>query len=187
MISLCIKNQQPFGVVLIKSGEEALAGFAEPYSIGCTAQISEVQKLAGGKMNISALGQERFKIISLDAGGVYLIAEVEDNPLIIEDVEKLDEQGKLLQQQLEKLIVVLMKAGGEEYDKIQLPEDPVALAYIASSILQIPPLQKQILLEFDQASDLLSSVRALYRRELALLKVIVTKKDTPGEAKFSVN
>jgi len=66
MIEYCIAQDQSFGVVLIKRGMEALGPIAEPYSIGCSARIHNIQKLDQGKMNIIIIGEERFKILYID-------------------------------------------------------------------------------------------------------------------------
>jgi len=42
MINLCLNEHRPFGVVLIRHGQEALGPLAEPYRIGCTADIIRV-------------------------------------------------------------------------------------------------------------------------------------------------
>jgi uncharacterized protein len=65
MIERCLEHRQPFGVVLIRYGKEALGSLADPHRIGCTARILDVQPLSEGRMNISALGQKRFRILEL--------------------------------------------------------------------------------------------------------------------------
>ena len=40
LIGKCLQERQPFGVVLIKKGIEALGPLAEPHHIGCTAFVS---------------------------------------------------------------------------------------------------------------------------------------------------
>jgi hypothetical protein len=77
MISRCLTAEQPFGVVLIRTGLEANGALAEPYSIGTTARISTVEHLADGRMNLTALGEERFEILSLDRSGPYLVGQVQ--------------------------------------------------------------------------------------------------------------
>ena len=62
MMAQCLQEEQPFGVVLIAQGKEAMGPAAEPHPVGCTAVITEVQKLNDGRMNIVAVGQERFHI-----------------------------------------------------------------------------------------------------------------------------
>ena len=63
MIGECIDSGNPFGVVLIKRGQEANGPLAEPHEIGCTARIIEVEPLSEGRMNIVVLGQKRFRIL----------------------------------------------------------------------------------------------------------------------------
>ncbi len=48
MINLCLQEQRPFGVVLIRNGMEALGPLAEPFHIGCTAEIAHVERLEDG-------------------------------------------------------------------------------------------------------------------------------------------
>ena len=51
MISRCYTEGQPFGVALIKSGNE-VGRKAEPFLVGCTAVITELEPLPDGRMNI---------------------------------------------------------------------------------------------------------------------------------------
>jgi len=81
MIRHCIDNDQPFGVVLIHQGIEAGAGLAEPVHVGTTARIAEVSPLADGRMNLTALGDDRFRIHRLSYELPYLMGEVESLPL----------------------------------------------------------------------------------------------------------
>ena len=60
MIQRCLEANQPFGVVLIRKGEEAMGPLAEPYITGCTARIARTERLRDGSMNLTVLGEERF-------------------------------------------------------------------------------------------------------------------------------
>jgi uncharacterized protein len=84
MISRCLQDRTPFGVVLIKEGFEALGPLAQPYSIGCTAQITQVQPLDEGRMNLIAIGHERFTLLSLDYALPYLMGDIEPFPMRIQ-------------------------------------------------------------------------------------------------------
>ncbi len=64
-------------------------------------------------------------------------------------------------------------ANEEQLEPYQLPDDPLALGYLAAALVQIPVEQKQTLLATDEASDLLTTIRTIYRHELPLLNVIV--------------
>lgn len=62
MLRECMKREAPFGVVLIKSGQEVGAA-AEPETVGCLANITgwDMQKL--GVMMLRTRGGERFRIL----------------------------------------------------------------------------------------------------------------------------
>ena len=62
MVRECMKNDAPFGVVLIKSGQEVGAA-AEPEEVGCLARITgwDMQNL--GVMTLRTQGGERFRIL----------------------------------------------------------------------------------------------------------------------------
>ena len=81
MIRLCQTENQPFGVVLIHQGIEAYGPAAEPVQIGCTARIARLVPLEDGHMNLTALGEERFRILKLNHDTPYLVGEVESLPL----------------------------------------------------------------------------------------------------------
>src|SRR3990172_4652529 len=76
MIGRCIERRSPFGVVLIRSGEE-VGGPAEPHDVGTTARIAQVQRLPDGRLNLVAFGGRRFRILALDTSQPYLQGDVE--------------------------------------------------------------------------------------------------------------
>ncbi len=188
MIELCIREQQPFGALLICQGEEALGLLAEPHDVGCTAHILQVKHLSQGRMNIVALGQDRFRLLSVDRESQpYLLGMAESYPVQRSNPELVASMEGRLRPQVEQFIRRLVDAGGMKLDLDQLPEDPAALAYMAAAILQISPTQKQALLMEDELVSLLSHMRALYRRELALLEIALAPVEVPMQGSFSRN
>ncbi len=75
MIRECIEEDAPFGVLLIKSGDETGTG-AVPHEIGTTARILQVEYLDDGRMNIFAIGEQRFRIVAINTTQPYLRGEV---------------------------------------------------------------------------------------------------------------
>ncbi|MCU0488696.1 MAG: LON peptidase substrate-binding domain-containing protein [Anaerolineales bacterium] len=187
MINQCIQHKQPFGVVLIRSGLEAMGPLAEPHRIGTIARIIQVQRLPDGRMNIAAIGEERFKIVSLEPDiQPYLVGYVEPLELDIANVEMLAQAGSKLHRRVERYFLTLSESGAGQFDLAQFPEDPVRLAYLSASLLQMNDIQKQAILAQPRAEDLLNAVNDAYRREIALLKAI-TFKDHPNSGAFSLN
>ena len=173
MVNACIEKQQPFGVVLIRRGIEALGPVAEPYEIGCTARIVQLQRLPDGRMNITIVGEERFRVLSLDYSQNYLMGRVEYFPLKVDASPILDARVAQLRRYLRRYMDKLAELADAQLAIQRLPTDARALAYMASIVLQIPSVDKQNLLALPDAGDLLEEACELYRRELALIPMLV--------------
>jgi uncharacterized protein len=187
MIQLCLDQRQPFGVVLIRHGREALGPPAEPHYVGCTARIIEVEPLSEGRMNIVALGQQRFRVLSLNYDQPYLVGKVELHPIEALDTHALADQGRILLPWVKRYMEILTRASDADLDPEHLPTDPLVLAYLAAVLLQIPADQKQRLLASTQATDLLANIQDIYRREVALLQRLLSAENIENPGKISLN
>ena len=187
MMSLCLQSRQPFGVVLIRDGVEAHGPLAEPHVIGCSAQIIQVEPLEQGRMNVTAVGQERFKIQTLTHDSAYLAGIVESSPLDNQSPLRLQRSGARLRPWVERYMEMLTEAGNIEFDPDQLPEDPLGLAYLAAYLMQVPPVQKQELLAMNEAPAFVDAVSKLCRREVLLLDSILERVKAEELGPFSLN
>lgn len=190
MIEQCLQAGQPFGVVLIREGREALGPLAQPYPVGCTAKITDVERLPDGRMNLVVVGRERFRIVSLSYDLPYLMGTVEPFPPDDADVSETQWAGEQLRPWVERYLAVLARASQSvTFDPAALPDDPLALGYLAAGLLQIPLDQKQTLLATSRAAQFLADVREIYRREVVLLDVILERDRAlaRGRGFFSAN
>jgi Lon protease-like protein len=168
MVNRCISQRKPFGVVLILEGVEA-GGSAEPCAVGCSAEIVKVERLPDGRMNIVAVGQDRFRIVDTNQQQLYLQGEVESFPL--EASQGLQPLATRLRAHLEAYIDIL-----SEMDAVQirvnegLPDDPVDLGYLAAYVLQVSAELKQKILEQPSAHEMLRMLEMQYATELSLLR-----------------
>ena len=62
MVRRCMREQQPFGVVLIQEGEEA-GPVATTATIGCSARIADFYTLQDGLLGISCVGERKFRVL----------------------------------------------------------------------------------------------------------------------------
>jgi Lon protease-like protein len=146
MIGRCIEQRSPFGVVLIRSGEE-VGGSAEPHEVGTSARVVRVQRLPDGKMNLVAFGERRFRILALDASEPYLQGDVEflesedvDAPEVTDAAARV---AALFGEQLRLALAI----SGQWTRRLDLPSDPDALADFVAGNAELPPEEKQALLE----------------------------------------
>jgi Lon protease-like protein len=186
MINRCHQNSTPFGVTLIKSGQE-VGEAAQPFLIGCMAQITQLERLQEGRMNIVAVGTERFLIHDFKYDEPYLVGAVEALPLTQAETASLTQVARSLRAWIRRYLDILAKASDAKLDLQHLPSDPVRLAYLASFLIQVPAWQKQNLLSIGEASQLLTDLRILYRREVTLLQAMLLWHGEEAVGPFSPN
>jgi Lon protease-like protein len=177
MVRDCVEGGQMFGVVLIRQGVEA-GGPAIPYPIGCSAQIIDLEPLSDGEFNLTALGEERFQIIELQHDKPYLRATVEYLPMEKPQTLETLQGSRRLSPWIRSYLDLLEEIEGPEMDlkDLILPPEPLPLLYMAASLLQLPPVEKQPLLESKSAHHLLIRLLRLYRRELALAPTLTGER-----------
>jgi uncharacterized protein len=181
MTRLCLKNDTVFGVVSIKQGVEANGPLAIPYQYGVTARIKDVEHLKNGCLNITVVGEDRFRILELDTTQSYLTGQVESRP--IENPRPLDvlRGTRELRNQVEHYLDLVSHANPDDPDlsMLDLPDDTFSLLFMAASLLQLPVSEKQPLLEAETLTYLMHQLQRLYRREIAILTpmALVTEED----------
>lgn len=198
MMQRVMQSNHTFGVNLIKSGMEAGGPNPEPYPTGCTARVVNVESAGEGRLNITVVGDERFRVLRMGLSQPYPVAFVESAPLTshhsLEVVRGIPSLRSKVTQYLELLSHHSPGPGEDEAEEsgvememdlsqIQLPEDPMMLIYLAASLLQIPAGEKQPLIEADTLAELLKLVQRLYRRELAVLPELLPVSEE--EARFA--
>ncbi|MEO0997906.1 MAG: LON peptidase substrate-binding domain-containing protein [Pseudomonadota bacterium] len=157
MISRCLRESLPFGVVLIASGQEA--GTASFVDLGTSADIVDWYQGSDGLLGVTARGRRRFRITrrrvaddGLNFGVVTYLPDAEPVALpadcvYLADILKgvLDDFGRLY------------PADERRYD------DADWVACRLAEILPIAPEEKQRCLEADDALARLEIVRGLVR------------------------
>jgi Lon protease-like protein len=177
MLQRCLEKDEPFGVVLIHQGLEALGELADPHRVGCTARIASVDRQADGNFNLTAVGDERFKIIELDESRPYLVGKVHSQPLGRDCGLHMQRGRRSLARQVYQYMNMLHQMEGNENQMeafptgtvVLLPDDPLTLMYFAAALLQQPVVEKQPLLETNDAGELFNDLLRLYRRETVVL------------------
>jgi Lon protease-like protein len=187
MIRTCLDDKKSFGVVLIRKGQEAFGPLAEPYSVGCTARIVKVEALSEDRMQITTIGENRFRVHSLSDELPYLVGKVEHYPIDSEITPAASQAARQLKPRLIQYIYLLNQVDEFEFDHEDLPEDPRALAFFAAGLVQMPPERKQELLDCESLVELLNLNNLAYQRETAFLRAIINQDVGESEIRFSKN
>jgi len=161
MVSRCLKEESPFGVLLIRKGSET--GPADTYNVGTLARIADWYQGSDGLLGITAIGGERFRLIS---------SHRQDDGLAIGEVELLPQESVCALpenfQPLAKILSGVLDDLGRLYEALEKHYDDAGwVGYRFSEILPISPEQKQSCLETDNPitrlemlNEVLDSVRS---------------------------
>jgi Lon protease-like protein len=185
MIGECIQHGQAFGVVLIRSGAE-VGEAAEPYDVGTTAHIVQVESEADGRMNLLCVGNARFRIAQLLHDRPYLSGQVELWPWepYLEGSADLER----IRRQLDRYLRLLSEMADSPLE-VSLPTEPAALANIAASVLQVELSEKQHLLTMPSIGAMLIDVADLLQRELRAWQIVQASRQLSSDetSSFSLN
>ena len=146
MISACIDERRPFGVLLIRKGFE-VGDLAEPFDVGTTAHIARVDELEEGKMNLLCLGGKRFRTVKVTNNDPYLTGEVEFLETTATDDPKAKELGDDAGSLFAEYVRLYLAMSNQWARSIEMPGEPDLLADFIGSRLSVNPQTKQRLLE----------------------------------------
>ncbi len=183
MVRQSLSRDNLLGIVLIRQGVEALGPLPEPYRVGTLGRIVESQTLSDGRMNITVMGVDRFRILQTNADRQpFLIGEVESNPFEMPNLIQVHRQSRLLANAVQRYLSGLSRAHVEEMDfsRFSPPQDPINLIFLAAALLQIPPQEKQPILEAYSIKDMMDIVERLYRRENGLMSALYPADEIPA-------
>ena len=155
MLEYCLEHDKQFGVLLIKSGRE-VGGAAEPYTVGTTAIIQEVESLQDDTYSVMARGERRF----------LLLERRKLRPYQVGLVEYLTHNGQQVPSNLleearaaaERVLVKAMMLNGEWARQPGLPDDPEALSFALASRLSLDTATQQRILEMNSVEARLRTI-----------------------------
>ena len=165
MLSDCMDSDRRFGVVAIRSGQEA-GGAADLFDVGTIAEIEHVEHLPDGRANIATRGQERFRIDALVSGTSYLCAQARPLEEPAPPVDAVHSAQALR----DVLIPYLAALGAPRQMLERVPSAPQALAWLAASTLQVELPELQQLLEMDDCNKRLIETLRVLRREASIVR-----------------
>lgn len=160
----CISYDSPFGIVLIRAGEE-VGGEAEPYMVGTVVRIVNVQNFDDGRMDIQVQGERRFRIRRLLDPKPYMLGLVE--PLIeleIEDTPRMDALVMKAREEFQLLVENLF-AKQDFNVEVRFPSDATALSFTIANLLPMENLEKQRLLETTDTMERLKGLIPILQRQ----------------------
>ncbi len=161
MVKYCMREQSPFGVVLIRAGSEVGTGaVGETSAVGTTARIIDFNSLPDGLLGITCQGERKFSVLRhwQQEDGLHL-ADVEfvDPEESLDLPLEYDHLGELLRKVLPEL--------GEVYANV--PKYFSNASWVGCRLAEILPIalsEKQYCLELDDPIARLARLSPFIRK-----------------------
>jgi uncharacterized protein len=174
MIGECLREDAPFGVVLIKEGLEVGAP-AEPERIGTSTRILSSELLDQGRMNILTKGQRRFEIEEIVQRVPHIIGRV--RYLVELEGEGCADLVPQVNDEYVALVRNLTALTGGYTSRVAIPEDPIELSYAIAANLELETHLRQSLLVTETAATRLADLIPLLRQGNEALRERVAKQN----------
>ena len=195
MMQKCLEEDKMFGVVLIKTGKE-VGGSAVPFEVGTVARITDVVPQGQGRMHLSAIGEDVFRIVDIQQITPYMIGRVE---LLERNEESApDELTSRVVRHFRTYMSLLSSLRGTGDGAVDLDRDPQRLSYTVATELMVGPREKQFLLETSSAQVRLEEELKLLQSTNLSLELFLAEKrkkearggkkdDSSDRPRFSLN
>lgn len=165
-------SERRFGIVAITLGHEVGAGaIRELADVGCAVDLREVEPYDDGRYDIVVAGQTRFRIDEIDESKSYREATVS---FLGEELgAEADVFAGAVNVFFRGYRETLRSHGVSLPGELRLPDDdPIRLSHFVATSMILDRVDKQNLLEAEDAAARLRHEIELLRREVSLLKVV---------------
>ncbi len=152
MLSRCMKEDAPFGVLLIREGSEV--GPASTYEVGTLATVTDWYQGSDGILGVTAIGTERFRLLGADR---------QADGLNVGDIELLPPPPRMMLPDefagLSEILDKVLDDLGRLYEGLERRSaDAVWVAWRFAEILPLDLNDKQAVLESDDIEACLRMV-----------------------------
>ncbi|TVR96809.1 MAG: endopeptidase La [Rhodospirillales bacterium] len=166
------RNERPLGVLLQRDGNIEAPAPDDLYAVGTEANVLRYLTAPDGSHHVVCQGTRRFRIIEFLDGYPFLAARVVTH----EDPEsdfapEVEARGHLLRQQAQEALQLLPQAPAEVAAAIQSITSPAVLADVVASVMDMPPTDKQDVLETYDLVPRLDKVLEALRRRISVMRI----------------
>jgi ATP-dependent Lon protease len=139
--------------------------------VGTVGVIRQMAKAPTGGVNIIVEGLARVRADVFTRSGNTLRAQITPLPDTGEKTIEVEAHVRRIQELIEKALSITTGMSEELRDVVVHIEDPVRLAYVLATLIDMKPVDKQLLLEENDVLKKLEAVSAALTREVSLLEL----------------
>ncbi|AQS70058.1 LON peptidase substrate-binding domain-containing protein [Streptomyces pactum] len=141
------------------------------HKVGCIADAATIRERADGTFEVLATGTNRVRLLSVDASGPFLTAELE--PL---SEDPGDEAGALAEGVLRSFRQYQKRLAGARERSLatgaELPDEPGVVSYLVAAAMMLDTPTKQRLLQAPDTASRLRDELKLLRAETAIIRTL---------------
>jgi ATP-dependent Lon protease len=139
--------------------------------VGTVGVIRQMAKAPTGGVNIIVEGLARVRADVFTRSGNTLRAQITPLPDKGEKTIEVEAHVRRIQELIEKALSLTTGMSEELRDVVVHIEDPVRLAYVLATLIDMKPVDKQLLLEENDVLKKLQAVSTALQREVSLLEL----------------
>jgi len=164
-------EQNLFGVLHFNQ-EDSLADKPPVGTIGCVAEVREMQNLPDGRSNLLSIGVIRFQLLDyVDTGDPYFVGDVvffEDDP---EDEAVLQPLSDEVFALFKRVAKAAHKLSGEHGKLPDIPQaEPQALSFLVTAAFNLDPDLKYKMIETRSTIERLEKLREILRQAVGKME-----------------
>jgi endopeptidase La len=158
-------------LLLLQENDEDDPGPEDVRKVGTVAIVRQMAKAGGGGINIILEGVARVRVDVVTRTGTSMRAQVTPLPEIYERTLEVDAHVRRIQELIEKALTLTTGLSEELRSVVMNIEDPLRLAYVLATLIDMKPADKQALLEENDLLKKLEAIAGALTREVSLLEL----------------
>jgi endopeptidase La len=158
-------------LLLLQENDEDDPGPEDVRKIGTVGIVRQMAKAGNGGINIILEGVARVRVDTVTRTGTSMRAQVTPLPETYERTIEVDAHVRRIQELIEKALTLTTGLSEELRGIVMNIEDPLRLAYVLATLIDMKPADKQALLEENDLLKKLEAVAGALTREVSLLEL----------------
>jgi ATP-dependent Lon protease len=167
-----VRKEQNFFGVTFYDLSNALDERPEPGTVGCVAEVREVNEMPDGRSNILTFGVVRYRLIDyVDVGEPYLVGDLEFFEDDEEDKSVLVQLGDEVHALFERIAKAAFKLSGNQGTLPDIPKtDPQQMSFLITAAFHLENELKYEMAEITSTTERLEKLRKVLLRAVGKLE-----------------
>jgi ATP-dependent Lon protease len=166
-----VRSERPLGVIMQADPAVGDPDAEQLHRVGTVGQILRYITAPDGTHHVICRGLRRFRVLEYVKGFPYLVARVEEIGNVEVMGPEIEARIGLLRERAREAIALLPNAPPELASAIENLDSASALADFIAGVIDIPPDEKQRLLETFDVKERLDKVLAMIAQRVEVLKI----------------